>query len=41
MTSPEVDKLCQADRIDERSGIVKFLLALQIKHVTGEKVDFP
>ena len=33
--------LWQADRIDEQSGIVKFLLALQIKHFSGEKVDFP
>ena len=32
--------LCQADRIDERSGIVKFLLALQIKHFSGKRLTF-
>ena len=32
--------LCQADRIDVRSGIVNFLLALQIKHFSGKRLTF-
>ena len=32
--------LCLADRIDERLGIVKFLLVLQIKHFSGKRLTF-
>ena len=39
MTSPRLI-MSQADRIDERSGIVKFLLALQIKHFSGKRLTF-